>query len=176
MRFRLFALAGLTAGLIGLCAGLTFPFLPAITWGVALAILAWPMHRRIARHVASPGLAAGISAAVVVAVLLGSGTFIIYEVAHEAVSAAERARGVAPDILLEKATAVPDLEELLPVPVALERCPGPVSQFGDLALVELGEGDGPQVMLGHVRPPRGRLDFHDYRKNGTACPGTACST
>src|SRR5918997_3659068 len=92
-RLRLLALVDLTVVLIGLCAGLAVPFLPAITWGVALAILACPMHRRIGRHVARPGLAAAISTAVVVAVLLGSGLFVTYEVAREAVSAAERAQG-----------------------------------------------------------------------------------
>src|SRR5918997_4841140 len=60
-RLRLYALVSLTVLLIGLCVGLAVPFLPAITWGVALAILAWPMHRRIGRHVARPGLAAAFS-------------------------------------------------------------------------------------------------------------------
>ena len=53
-RVRLFALAALTVVLIGLCILLAVPFLPAITWGVALAILAWPMHRWISRRVAQP--------------------------------------------------------------------------------------------------------------------------
>ena len=43
-RLRPFALAVLTAVLIALCALLTYPFLPAVTWGVALAIIAWPLH------------------------------------------------------------------------------------------------------------------------------------
>src|SRR3954451_8632262 len=88
-RVRLFALAALTVVLIGLCILLAVPFLPAITWGVALAILAWPMHRRIGRHVAQPGLAAGISTAVMVALILGTGLFVTYQVAREAISITE---------------------------------------------------------------------------------------
>ena len=55
-----FALASLTAMSIALCVALALPVLPAITWAVALAILGWPMHRRIARRVVRPGLAADI--------------------------------------------------------------------------------------------------------------------
>ena len=109
-RLRRFALVALAIVMIGLCAGLAIPFLPAITWSVALAVLAWPMHRRIARQVARPGLAAGISTAVVTAVLLGTGLLVTYEVAREAVSAAERAQGESPgELLREKAAAVPGL-------------------------------------------------------------------
>src|SRR5690242_5951575 len=68
---KLIALGGLTVVLVGLCAWLAMPVLPAITWGVALAILAMPMHRWIGRWVGWPGLAAGLSSAVVVIVILG---------------------------------------------------------------------------------------------------------
>jgi predicted PurR-regulated permease PerM len=89
-RLRLFALAALTAVLIGLCVLLAVPFLPGITWGVALAIIAWPMHRWISRHIERPKLAAVLSSAVVVAVILGPGVFVTYQIAREAASAAER--------------------------------------------------------------------------------------
>jgi hypothetical protein len=58
---RLFALVILTLVLIGLCVALAVPFLPAITWAVALAILAWPIHRWIAHRVARRGLAAALT-------------------------------------------------------------------------------------------------------------------
>src|SRR4051812_15274644 len=87
-RFRLLALAALTALLIGLSLVLAVPFLPAITWGVALAIIAWPMHRRIADRVAWPGLAAALSTVVVVLLIVVPGMFVSYQLAREAGSAA----------------------------------------------------------------------------------------
>jgi predicted PurR-regulated permease PerM len=52
--------------LIGLyiCYLLAQPFLAALTWALAIAVLAAPLHRRIARRVKSPELAAGLSVAV----------------------------------------------------------------------------------------------------------------
>src|SRR5437773_7746366 len=91
-RLRLFALVALTVGLIGLCVLLAVPFLPAITWGVALAILAWPLHRWVSRHVERPGLAAGLSTLIVVVVILGPGLFVSYQLAQEAAAAAEGAQ------------------------------------------------------------------------------------
>ena len=43
-RFRPLALAGLTVVLLILCVLLAVPLLPAITWGAALAVIAWPLH------------------------------------------------------------------------------------------------------------------------------------
>ncbi|SIO32629.1 Predicted PurR-regulated permease PerM [Singulisphaera sp. GP187] len=90
---RLLALVGLTAGLFALCVWLSVPLLPAITWGVALAILAWPMHQGIRRKVARPGLAAALSTFAVVVVLLVPGLFVTYQLAREATSAARRVSG-----------------------------------------------------------------------------------
>jgi predicted PurR-regulated permease PerM len=109
-RLRLFALVALTVVLIGLCVLLAVPFLPSITWGVALAILAWPVHLWIARRVARPGLAAALSSAVVVAVILGTGLFVTYQLAREAGSAVKRVqRESAEGDLREKAAEVPVL-------------------------------------------------------------------
>src|SRR4051812_6820817 len=49
-RYRLMALAAITGGLVVLCVMLALPFLPAISWGLALTIITWPMHRWIARR------------------------------------------------------------------------------------------------------------------------------
>ena len=109
-RIRLLALVALTVVLIGLCVLLAVPFLPAITWAVALAILAWPMHRWITRRVARRGLAAALSTAVVGAVILATGLFVTYQIASEAVSAAERVKdGAAGGDIREKVAAMPGL-------------------------------------------------------------------
>src|SRR4051812_43272003 len=60
---RLLALVGLTVALIALCALLAVPFLPALTWGVALAVMTWPLHGWVSRQVARPGVAAALSTA-----------------------------------------------------------------------------------------------------------------
>jgi predicted PurR-regulated permease PerM len=75
---------------------LAAPFLPAITWAVALAILAWPLHRWIARRASRRGLAAAVSSAAVTATILGTGLFITYQIAGETASVAETLRRTAP--------------------------------------------------------------------------------
>jgi predicted PurR-regulated permease PerM len=83
-------LAGLTVVLIALCLYLSFPFLPAITWALALAVIAWPLHERIARLSRWPGLAAGVTSVVVFLLVLGPLVFVTYELTREAASAADR--------------------------------------------------------------------------------------
>src|SRR5687768_10335473 len=83
-RFRFFVLAAVTTFLIGMCVLLAVPFLPAITWGVALAIIAWPMHWWISWQIKRPVLASAISCAAVVLVILVPGIFVSYRLAKEA--------------------------------------------------------------------------------------------
>jgi predicted PurR-regulated permease PerM len=107
-RLRLVVLAALTAGLIGLCVLLAVPFLPAITWGVALAILAWPLHRWVSRHVERPGIAAGLSTLVVVIGILVPGVFVSYQLAQEAAAAADKAQNeTAAGAWREKVAGIP---------------------------------------------------------------------
>jgi len=81
---RLYALAALTLVLIGLSLALAVPFLPAITWAAAFAILAWPMHRLLRRLLPWPAVAAAASTVLVLAIILGIGGFVAYQVAAEA--------------------------------------------------------------------------------------------
>ena len=108
VHFRLIALAALTVTLIALCVVLAVPLLPAISWAGALAILAWPMHRRIAGHVARPELAAALSSAVVVTAILATVLFVTYHLAREAAFAVERVGGKTAGVdLRERAAALP---------------------------------------------------------------------
>ena len=63
---RTVAFVALTAGALFFCAWLGWPFLPALTWAVALAVLAMPLHRRIERVVSHPNVAAALSTTTVV--------------------------------------------------------------------------------------------------------------
>jgi predicted PurR-regulated permease PerM len=80
-RLRAFVLLGLTlAGLI-VCFWLLLPFLPALVWALALAILFVPAHRFLETRLGNPNLAAAVSVLmigllVVIPVLLLSGTVI----------------------------------------------------------------------------------------------------
>ena len=113
-RIRLLALVTLTAVLIGLCLLLAAPFLPAITWAVALAILAWPMHRWIAHRASRRGVAAALSSAVVAAAILATGLFVAYQIASETVSAAGRMKdGAAGGDIREKTASIPVLGKLV---------------------------------------------------------------
>ena len=105
--YRPVVLAALTAALITLCALLTYPFLPAITWGVSLAILAWPMHHAIRHRVQNHSLAAALSTAAVVAVIVLPVGFVAYQISREAV---EQMKGEsAGEVLQEKLARVPVL-------------------------------------------------------------------
>jgi predicted PurR-regulated permease PerM len=85
-------LAVLTLALIYLCFKLAVPLLPALTWAFALAIIAWPLHARIARHVPGRMLPAVLSTTAVVALILVPGLFVSYELVREATSAAEQVK------------------------------------------------------------------------------------
>lgn len=89
--FRPVALGLLTVVLIGLCVYLTLPFLPALAWAVALAIIAWPVHRWFDRHVPGRSLPAALSATLVAAVVVASVAFVTYQIGREATTAAGRA-------------------------------------------------------------------------------------
>lgn len=85
---RLLAMVALTAALLIFCGVLAAPFFPAITWGVALAILVWPLHRRLARAVPWSGVAAAITTLLVTGVLIAAGMFVTYQLVQETGTAA----------------------------------------------------------------------------------------
>src|SRR5436190_19326712 len=91
-RFRPFALAALTIALIALCVLLTLPFLPAVTWGVALAVIAWPLHAWVARTIENRTWAAVLTSLVVILVVVVPGVFVARQIAREAASAADQMR------------------------------------------------------------------------------------
>jgi predicted PurR-regulated permease PerM len=92
-RLRPFALAALTVVLLALCALLTYPFLPAVTWGVALAVIAWPLHAWVLRHVTENRTTAAVLSVLVVGlVIVVPGIFVAQQLAREAVSTADQMR------------------------------------------------------------------------------------
>lgn len=83
------ALIAITVIVFYLCYLLALPFLPALAWGLALAIVAYPVHRRIERVLGRPSIAAGISVALVGAVLILPCFFVAQRLITEAISRVE---------------------------------------------------------------------------------------
>lgn len=77
------ALLVLTGIILYLCWVLARPFLAGITWALALAVVAYPLHRWL-EHWFRPNPAALLSVLAVVIVLLGPGAFVIQSALDEA--------------------------------------------------------------------------------------------
>lgn len=67
---RRLALLAITALALYLCWTVAQPFVPSLAWATALAVVAWPLHRRFARYARSPTLAAVLTC-MVVFILIG---------------------------------------------------------------------------------------------------------
>ncbi|MBL8348412.1 MAG: AI-2E family transporter [Rubrivivax sp.] len=74
----------LTAGALVLCFLIARPFVGALAWAMALAVVGWPMHRRIAARIASPTAAAALSVSVMAVVIIVPTVLIIPGVLDEA--------------------------------------------------------------------------------------------
>jgi predicted PurR-regulated permease PerM len=110
---RPIALAAITIVCIALCAWLLWPLLPALTWALALAIIAWPLHERVARFIRWPTVAATTSTAAVFLLVFVPFLFVVYELAREATSAAEHMKErSAESILKETMDKTPGLDRL----------------------------------------------------------------
>ena len=91
-RLRIALLTVVILTLIALCTLLVVPFLPAITWSVALAIIAWPLHRWIGRRFGRPALAAALTTTSVVLLILVPSFGLLLHLAGETTAAAEQVK------------------------------------------------------------------------------------
>jgi predicted PurR-regulated permease PerM len=72
-----------------LCYRLVRPFLPALAWALALAVVAHPLHRWIARRIHQTNIAAGLSVVVVTIILVAPTLFVTGRLVREAASGVE---------------------------------------------------------------------------------------
>jgi predicted PurR-regulated permease PerM len=114
-RMRLFALAAVTAVGIYFCYRLAEPFLPALAWAAALAIIAFPIHTRIRRTVPNPNWAALLSLTFVVLIIVVPSVWVGGQMAKEA--------GRAGQLLREQSETGQWKEALLGVPYMDEVIP-----------------------------------------------------
>jgi predicted PurR-regulated permease PerM len=81
-------LLAITGALIILCTGMMVPFLPGLSWGLALAIITRPVHRCYCRVLGDNGKAAFAMALLVGLFLLLPTYFVVDRVLHEVAQAA----------------------------------------------------------------------------------------
>src|SRR5687768_3116851 len=67
-----------------LCYRLALPFLPAIIWAVALAVVARPLHNRIARHIKNSNIAAGLSVLILAVIIVAPGVYMTRRLVKQA--------------------------------------------------------------------------------------------
>lgn len=110
-RPRVAALAALTAAGLLACALVAFPFLPALAWAVALAVMAFPLHVRVAALIPHRGIAAGVTTTLVTVLLLAPtlavGAQLAQEAAGVAATAEEATRNGKIDAVAEKVPSGP---------------------------------------------------------------------
>jgi predicted PurR-regulated permease PerM len=82
-RLRLLVLLAATAITAHLAFRVVEPFMPALTWALALAVVAYPLHERIARRISRADLASAISVALVALILLGPAVLVGQQVFAE---------------------------------------------------------------------------------------------
>lgn len=86
------ALLATTAVAIYVCYRIALPFLPALAWALALAVLADPLHERVARRIRHPGAAAAAAVGVVAIVVVAPVLFVSQHLVREAVAGIETLR------------------------------------------------------------------------------------
>jgi predicted PurR-regulated permease PerM len=98
-RERGLAIAFLTiAGAVAwLCWLVTHEVVGPITWGLALAVLAMPLHKWLAGRLKRERLAAGLTTVLVAIVLLVPAAFAVRQIGQEAVGAATKVRAAIKD-------------------------------------------------------------------------------
>jgi predicted PurR-regulated permease PerM len=73
-----------SAGVFYLCYRLILPFLPALAWALALAVVAHPLHRRLKAWIPYPNVAAGLSVVLVALMIVAPVVFLTHSLLYEA--------------------------------------------------------------------------------------------
>jgi predicted PurR-regulated permease PerM len=66
------------------CYRLALPFLPAITWALALAVIAYPLHDRVLGFLGRPNLTAALSVLLVAVLIVAPGAFLAQQLVSQA--------------------------------------------------------------------------------------------
>jgi predicted PurR-regulated permease PerM len=69
-----------------LCYLMLEPFLPALAWALAMAVVTGPIHRWVARRIRHPGTAAAVSVVIVLIIIVVPTAFVVQNLVSEAAS------------------------------------------------------------------------------------------
>jgi predicted PurR-regulated permease PerM len=78
-----------TAIVLYLCYLITQPFLPALAWAVALAVLTYPLYQWIAGRISRPNIAAAVTVLIVTLVIVGPVAFVVHQLGSEVAGAVD---------------------------------------------------------------------------------------
>ncbi|MGE0407530.1 MAG: hypothetical protein AB7O65_14645, partial [Candidatus Korobacteraceae bacterium] len=87
-----FALLGLTLLLLYLAYLLIKPFVPALSWALALAVVTYPIHNFVCRKIPKPDLASGISVTLIALLFVIPIALVTHYTAQQADQALEMLR------------------------------------------------------------------------------------
>ncbi|MBM4443303.1 MAG: AI-2E family transporter [Candidatus Rokubacteria bacterium] len=93
-RTRLQALVLLAATALGvyLCYRIVQPFMPALAWGLALAVIGYPVHKIICRRVRQPTIAAALTVLTIAVAIIAPIVFVTQQLLRQVVEASTYAR------------------------------------------------------------------------------------
>lgn len=81
-------LLALTVACVLLCLWLAAPFLSAMIWALALAVLFTPLQRRLERRIGKPSIAAGLSVALIAVLVVVPISFVGQRLVEQAINGA----------------------------------------------------------------------------------------
>lgn len=130
-----------------LCYLIASPFLPALAWALALAVITYPLHRWISRRIRQPNIAAAVSVLLVAIVILGPVVFITHNLVRQATVGAEQVKAAAAGGLLKTiaernprvAPVLTWLETNVNVTGQIERAVGGIAAFMTGSIWAVGE-------------------------------------
>jgi predicted PurR-regulated permease PerM len=82
-RLLVVVLLVVTAVVVYLCFQIAAPFVPALTWAIALTVIAHPLHARLCRWIDRRSIAAAITVVIVSMTLVAPSVFVVREIAAE---------------------------------------------------------------------------------------------
>ena len=93
-RVTLSVLAAATAIVFYLCYRLVEPFVPALAWALAIAVVAYPFHAWLERRLKYKSLVAGLTVLAVTLTVLAPAALLVHHATNEAAASAETFRNL----------------------------------------------------------------------------------